>query len=144
MWIIQLKHPSTGAMHLLEWDLQKKGPAEGAVLLPPIEFEKWVTDKRPESLGILPTALANVKHHGTSHTNAAVTPAHWLKKSYFKPEGGQGGPYSVVQLFKDFLPLPPVDQKEIVKEEEKEEAKEETQAEQQQKTKKKKARSGTE
>lgn len=103
MWILEVKHPDSGKPFLIEWDLQKKGPAEGAVLLPPAQFEAKVKEERSELSAVLPTAFANVKHHGTSHANA--TPEAWLSRSYYKPSPeAQGGPYSVAKLFELFGP----------------------------------------
>ena len=104
MWIIQLKHPKTGQPYLMEWSLEKKGPAAGAALLLPGEFEQYVRTSRTEHAQALPNMLANGQHHGTSHGNRIVTPERWLAQSYRKPEGQAGGPYTVEELFEKYGP----------------------------------------
>ena len=98
MFIIQLEHPKTKGSFLMEWDLLKRRPAEGATLMKPQEFEAFVKKEKPEFSSFLPTAFANIKHHGTSH--AIATAKSWIDRSYYKPsKDQQGGAYSVDKLF---------------------------------------------
>lgn len=96
MFIIQLKQPKTGKVHLLHWSLDTNSPAEGARLLPPAAFEQWVKENHAKVLPELPTLLGNIKHHGTSHPNPIVTPERWLERSRY---GTPPAPYTVEQLF---------------------------------------------
>lgn len=100
MFIISLKKPGTEELYLLQWDLSKNKPAEGAVLLPPPAFKEWVAENHPHSVAILDKCLANVADHGTSHDNRIVTPARWLARSSYKPEANTPARhYTVEDLF---------------------------------------------
>lgn len=74
-------------------------PAEGTPLLPPAEFMEWAKANRGATAATVKEMAAHLKHHGTSHKNAFVTPERWLAQSYYKGEDGAFGPYSVEQLF---------------------------------------------
>ena len=99
MWIVKIDH--NGTEKLIAWDFVTKRPPEGAQLLPPAEFQDWYKTQYPEAAANLPAALANVQHHGTSHTLASVTPAKLFSQARIN-FNGKVGPTTEAQIIEMF------------------------------------------
>jgi hypothetical protein len=108
MFILQIDHK--GKKYLIEWSLKGKGPAPGAKLLQPKDFESWLKDKKPELYHHWPEWAANLKNHGTNHLSRTASAAAFLEKSYYKPAGGQGQKWTPELLVEKFMPAEKMDQ----------------------------------
>lgn len=99
MWILKLQKPGSKEDFLIHWDKAGRAPVKGATFMTPKDFETYALGQGV-SPAVLAEALKNVKDRGTSH--GFQTAEMWLSGSYRKEPGGQGGPYTVKELFAKF------------------------------------------